>query len=187
MKPNFIILIVVILAAMGSAFYFQSKSPSKVINYAPIDTEVPKYERQIIADFTITRHSDQRVLNMPDDARGKVVLLNFWASWCGPCVTEFPLLVSIAEKYPEQLIFLGLSSDMSVGAMENFFKKIGYEPKANEWMVHDAQGSITNGVFQTFMLPETLLIDQKGYMVKKYVGLDWLEEDMIQDIENLLK
>ena len=54
-------------------------------------------------------------------------------------------------------------------------------------MVHDAQGSITNGVFQTFMLPETLLIDQKGYMVKKYVGLDWLEEDMIQDIENLLK
>ena len=187
MKPNFIILIVVVLAAIGSAFFIQKQSPSPMVHYAPIDTEVPKFERQLAPQFTFVRHSDDQVLTFPDDARGKVVLLNFWASWCGPCITEFPILIDVAAKFPEELIFLGVSSDLTPEAMNNFFRKINYVARPNEWMAHDKGGNVTNGLFQTFMLPETLLINQKGEIVKKYVGVDWEEADMVKDIENLLK
>ena len=102
-------------------------------------------------------------------------------------MAEFPLLIDIAERFSDDLIFLGLSSDMNVTAIDRFFKKISYVPQPNEWIAHDAMGSVTSGRFKVFMLPETMLIDQEGLLIRKYVGFDWSEDEMVADIENLLQ
>lgn len=187
MKPNFIVLIVVIISAVLGAYYFQNKTPVNAkVNYAPIDTSVPEYKHQKTPEFEVTLINSDKTVKIPTDVAGKVVLLNFWASWCAPCVAEFPILVEVAETFKDDLIFLGLSSDMSVNAINMFFDKLKYAPSENEWMVHDNQGKITNKIFQTYMLPETILIDQQGQIIRKYVGVDWTKEEMIEDIRQLI-
>ena len=187
MRPNFIILGVVILAAIGSAYYFQNASPQKMINYAPVESEVPKHKQQLTPQFTIKRFGDElRTLSVPRDTAGKVVVLNFWASWCAPCVAEFPLLMEISDIYADDLIFIGLSSDLTEAAIDKFFNNIDYSPAEHEWIAFDEGGNITRNIFQSLMLPETLLIDQDGYIVKKFVGADWTKEEMIADIDTLL-
>jgi thiol-disulfide isomerase/thioredoxin len=187
MRPNFIILMIIVTLGLGSAYYLRNTAPSQKIHYGPIDTEIPEFKRQRLASFSIRRLSDQKLMHMPDDSEGKILLLNFWASWCAPCVAEFPLLIDIAERYADDLILMGLSSDMNLTAIDRFFKKISYTPRPNEWMAHDAMGTVTSGRFQVYMLPETLLVDQKGDLIRKYVGFDWSEDEMIADIEKLLQ
>jgi|TARA_R110000868_G_scaffold341472_1_gene602327 thiol-disulfide isomerase/thioredoxin len=187
MRPNFIILGVIILAAIGSAYYFQNTTPQKMINYAPVESEVPKHQQQQTPMFSVKRFGDEtRTLLVPRDTEGKVVLLNFWASWCAPCVAEFPLLLEISNIYADHLVFLGLSSDLNEAAIDNFFKNINYSAAENEWIVFDEGGNVTRNLFQSFMLPETLLIDQEGYIVKKFVGAQWTKEEMTRDIDALL-
>jgi len=187
MRPNFIILSVIILAAIGSAYYFQNASPQKMINYAPVESEVPKHKQQVVPYLTITRFADEaRTLTLPRDTEGKVVILNFWASWCAPCVAEFPLLLEISDIYADDLIFIGLSSDLTKAAIDKFFNNIDYSPAEQEWISFDEGGNITRNIFQSLMLPETLLIDQDGYIVKKFVGADWTKEEMTAAIDVLL-
>jgi thiol-disulfide isomerase/thioredoxin len=187
MRANFIILGVIIFAAIGSAYYFQNTSPQKMVNYAPVESDVPKHKQQLAPLFSVKRFGDEEsTLLVPRDTEEKVVLLNFWASWCAPCVAEFPLLLEISNLYADDLIFLGLSSDLTEAAIDTFFKNIDYSAADNEWIVFDEGGNITRNMFQTMMLPETLLIDQNGYIVKKFVGAQWTKEDMIADIDALL-
>lgn len=187
MKPNALILVAVIVLAIAAAFVFQTISPVPQIHYAPKPTEGKNITGEDIPAFSIVRYGDDKLIKIPEDTKGKVVLLNFWASWCAPCVAEFPILISIAEEYRDNLVFLGVSSDIDVVSMEKFFKRIQFEPEQNEWMAHDARSKITSGLFQTYMLPETLLINQDGQLIKKYVGLDWTKEDMLADIAKLLE
>ena len=74
----------------------------------PITVELLK-EPQPIVDFTLTALDGRRLSSA--DWRGKVVVLNFWATWCGPCRAEIPDLVALQNKYGEQLVVVGISED----------------------------------------------------------------------------
>lgn len=117
------------------------------------------------------------------DFRGKIVVLNFWASWCVPCVREFPHFLKLAAEYPDKIVFLGLSSDHDRAAMERFLNRLWRDHPAemaldNVILALDDKASVTRGLFQTFRLPETILIDADGVMRKKIVGADWDYADL---------
>lgn len=103
----------------------------------------------------------------PADARGKVVLLNFWATWCGPCRAEIPDLVELQAKYKEQLQVIGLVvDDDDLDAIQKFIRvfRINYPVAITSDDVRIQYGGIA-------ALPTSFLLDSQGRVVQKHVGL----------------
>lgn len=126
-----------------------------------------------------------------DDFKGKIIVLNFWATWCPPCIKEFPLLLEIAETYKEDLDFIALSSDFQDDALDRFVTAMKNEhpgafEHSNVIIAKDENQHITQKIFQTFKLPETIIIDQDQQMVTKLVGANWTIEDMNEILSPLL-
>jgi cytochrome c biogenesis protein CcmG/thiol:disulfide interchange protein DsbE len=116
-----------------------------------------------------------------ESLRGKPVVLNFWASWCQPCVMEHPVLIEAAQKYAGRVAFVGVvPSEDTSEAVERFTRRFG------KWgpVYHDADGkvSIAYGVFK---LPETYFVSGEGKIVSKVAGpLD--EQSLAANLEAVL-
>lgn len=104
--------------------------------------------------------------------RGKVVLVNFWATWCPPCLAEIPALVALQEKYRDELLIVGISEDQ---ASVDFVKAFATERHINYPLVMS-----TPDIQQLFpgvaALPTTFVLDPEGRMVKKHIGMLHAEE-----------
>jgi thiol-disulfide isomerase/thioredoxin len=101
------------------------------------------------------------------DLKGKVVLVNFWATWCGPCRAEIPDLVALQDKYRDHLVIVGISEDE--GSVDTV-KRFAAEQKMNYPIV--MSNAEIRKVFPGVMaLPTTFVIDREGKMVQKHVGL----------------
>jgi cytochrome c biogenesis protein CcmG/thiol:disulfide interchange protein DsbE len=108
--------------------------------------------------------------------KGKTVILNFWASWCPPCVKEFPALIAMAKKHPDTVL-LALSADIDDKAIENFLARQHLETAANIIVARDSE-NIAQKLFGTFQLPETFVIDHNWKIREKFIGADWQAVDM---------
>ncbi len=114
------------------------------------------------------------------EQRGRVVLLNFWATWCAPCREEIPSLVRLFDKYKaDRLAVVGVSLDSENPArIKAFIKKY----RMNYPVILTVPGS---RLTQQEAVPITILIDQSGVLAKKYIGA--IKEDVLEkDIKELL-
>jgi len=142
------------------------------------------HERVIAAgdtapEFSITADSG-RTVALPNFG-GKLLVLNFWASWCPPCVEETPSMSRFAADYaPKGVVVLGVSVDKDEKAYRQFLQK--FRPAfltARELKTHEDYG--------TFMYPETYIIDSHGKVVKKIAeAVDWASPDVRNYIDSLL-
>src|SRR4249920_495000 len=129
------------------------------------------HERVVVAgdaapEFTI-KADNGRTVSLPNFG-GKLLVLNFWATWCPPCVEETPSLSRFAAEYADKgVVVLAVSVDRDANAYRKFLEK--YRPAfmtAREDKVHADYG--------TFMYPETYIIDAKGKVVEKFAEeVDW--------------
>ncbi|MCI0487258.1 MAG: redoxin domain-containing protein [Blastocatellia bacterium] len=114
--------------------------------------------------FTSTAGEELSLENL----RGKIVLLDFWATWCKPCLAEMPYVKSIWEKYrDDRFIMIGVSLDENPRALESYLKKEGIT-----WpQYYDGKGwnNIVSRLYEVSGIPHTVLIDQDG--VIRAVGL----------------
>ena len=142
------------------------------------------HERVVVAgdtapEFTITADNGQKV-SLPD-FKGKLLVLNFWASWCPPCVQETPSLSQFAAAYaPKGVVVLGISVDKDEKAYRGFLQR--FKPNfltAREFQIHEDYG--------TFMYPETYIINSKGKVLHKLAEpVEWMDPRMTQLIDSLL-
>ncbi len=101
------------------------------------------------------------------DLRGKVVLVNFWATWCGPCREEIPYLASLTERYPEHLVVIGVSEDAGgVDMVEAFADQYGVN-----YPIVMSTPEIKRAFPGVFALPTSFVVDPDGQMVQTHVGL----------------
>ncbi len=116
-------------------------------------------------EFSLVSLSGDR-LNL-QDYRGKVVLLDFWATWCGPCRIEIPGFVRLQEKYGAQgLVIIGVSMDDGPQPVRQFYKEFRMNyPVA---MGSDKLGELYGGILG---LPTSFLIGRDGRIYAKHVGL----------------
>jgi thiol-disulfide isomerase/thioredoxin len=103
-----------------------------------------------------------------DDFKGKIVLLNFWATWCGPCRAEIPDLIELQNKYKDQLAILALATDEDDTALVKKFSQkagINYRVGMSSDELRRAYGGIP-------ALPTSFVIDPQGRVVQKHIGLN---------------
>lgn len=125
----------------------------------------PDYSGTKAPDFTV---SDGITSVHLADYRGKVVLLNFWATWCAPCIIETPSLLQLHHDMPK-LAIIAVSIDDDPDAYKEFI--------ANRHIdfvtVRDPSQSAPK-LFHTDMWPETYVIDRQGVIRRKFIGAqDW--------------
>jgi cytochrome c biogenesis protein CcmG/thiol:disulfide interchange protein DsbE len=114
--------------------------------------------------------------------RGQVVVLNFWATWCAPCVEEVPSLVEMQRRMKAKgITVVAVSVDVDEGAYKQFVK----DHNVNLLTVRDPAGK-SNGLYGTFKFPETYIIDRNGVMRRKFIGaVDWTEPEITDFLSKL--
>ncbi|HEY6128844.1 MAG TPA: TlpA disulfide reductase family protein [Candidatus Acidoferrum sp.] len=137
-------------------------------------------------DFALTIDGKPQHLS---DYRGKVVVLNFWASWCPPCVEEAPSLNRLQQHIaPLGGTILGVSVDEDPAAYEKFLKDyaVGF-PTWRDPAVRDNKSQIALG-YGTSLIPETYVIDRHGKIARKLVSAqEWDSPEMLAYFDAVLK
>ena len=130
-------------------------------------------------DFTV-RDSDRTVTL--SQLKGQVVVLNFWATWCPPCIEEMPSLVEMQQRMKAKgVTVLAVSVDADAGSYHQFLKEHG----VNLLSVRDGDMK-SNNLYGTFKFPETYIIDRNGVVRRKFIGaVDWMEPEVIDFLGKL--
>jgi len=118
-----------------------------------------------VPPFTVTDLDGKSISSK--DLRGKVVLVNFWATWCGPCRAEIPDLVALQDKYRDQLVILGISEDETG---EEPVRKFAAKYNIN-YTVAMATPEIRAAFPNVMALPTTYVLDRDGKLAQKNVGM----------------
>ena len=116
------------------------------------------------------------------DMKGKVVVLNFWGSWCGPCVEEMPSLVQLQQRFKDKgLTVVGISIDVDGDAYHKFLK----DYKIDFPTVRDPDQK-TSSLYGSFKWPETYIIDRNGVVRRKFIGaVEWSQPEIVDFLNKL--
>ena len=130
-------------------------------------------------DFTV-QDSDRKVTL--SGFKGQVVVLNFWATWCPPCVEEMPSLLDMQRKMKDKgITVLAVSIDDDAGAYHKFLA----DHKVDLLTVRDDQHA-SNALYGTFKFPESYVIDRNGVMRRKFIGaVDWDQPEVVEFLGKL--
>lgn len=166
-----LILSVVLFAAVGCS------------KKEPVPSEAVVKEKSPAPEVVV--NSLKNVPLKLSDLKGKVVLLNFWATWCPPCREEIPSMMKLNSAMagkPFQMVAISVDEG-GLPAIESFFKESGFSLPA--YIDPDGKATKTYGITG---VPETFIIDKNGILVKKVIGtLAWDSAESISFLEGLMK
>lgn len=115
-----------------------------------------------------------------ESTKGKVVLINFWATWCPPCIAEMPNLQKLYNDYNDKVEFLFVTSD-KYNEINKFLNKNKYTFKVYRPLNNE-------GLFDVPSIPRTFLIDKQGHIIIDESGAaNWNSEKVRNQIDALLK
>jgi cytochrome c biogenesis protein CcmG/thiol:disulfide interchange protein DsbE len=96
--------------------------------------------------------------------RGRVVLLNLWATWCAPCIEELPSLLALQRQMPDVAV-VAVSMDQDPDVYRRFL----VEHHVDVLTVRDEEQRV-NALYGTVQIPETYIIDKQGILRRKFIG-----------------
>lgn len=129
-------------------------------------------------DFTV-KDADRTV--SLHDFRGKIVLLNFWASWCAPCIEEMPSLVHLQKQMGPKVTVVAVSIDEDEAAYRKFLR----DHNVDLLTVRDPEKR-TSELYGTTGWPETFVIDPKGTIRRKFIGaVNWTSPEIVDYLNKL--
>ncbi|OGU17339.1 MAG: hypothetical protein A2X61_06815 [Ignavibacteria bacterium GWB2_35_12] len=128
---------------------------------------------------------DGKELNL-SDYKGRVVLLDFWASWCGPCQKELPFLFQLYDDNDDKnFIIIAVNIDKKLNSAQKFLDKL--TEKAHFPIVWDSK-SVIPSLYQIESMPTTIFIDKIGTIRYIHTGFNDSSKDMLRlELEELLK
>lgn len=171
------IIFVVVIAAL---IY----PPSRVwimrqITFSPSVKAVEKSEK------LDTYNWELKGLNTPDvdfnELKGKVIFVNFWATWCPPCKAELPMIQKLVDDYNQKIAFIFVSNE-NWATINQFFIKYNYN-----FPVYNAVSAPPQKFSETNSIPATYLIDKKGHILVSKIGAaDWNSEKIRNLLDELI-
>lgn len=167
--PTLVLILSAGLFVLSAAMYLRGpgsgSAPAGIADTAgPLVVELLRDPVEV-PPFAVTDF-DGRMLQSAD-WRGKVVLVNFWATWCPPCIVEIPDLIALQNKYPDRVVVVGVSEDQ---APLPLVRKFAADRQVNYPLVMSTPElrRLFPGIVA---LPTTFVLDPDGRLVKKHVGL----------------
>lgn len=137
----------------------------------------PKQIGKPAPDFTVTDNGRSVRLS---SYRGKVVVLNFWATWCAPCIEELPYLNRLQHQMP-QVVVLGVD----MGEDDGVYRQFLADHQIDFLTIRDAQQQ-SNALYGTSRPPETYVIDRRGQIRRKFIGpQDWTSPEIVNYLSQL--
>ena len=113
---------------------------------------------------------------------GKVVMLDFWATWCGPCRVSMPLLENLSKEYPNDLALLAINLEEPRDLVRQYVEK----QKLRSIILLDSDGKV-GSAYRTESIPMQVLIDKNGVVRHVQIGLtDDMKEELKRQIDKLL-
>jgi len=156
-------------AAVGAAAYWSRAAPTGRAGQFPVSRPAAPIAA---SDLELPNVTGRPV--RLEDFRGRVVLLNFWATWCVPCRDEMPALETLSRELgPKGLAVVGVNFKESKGEIQEFVREHGLGFP----MLLDARGKVAEQ-YQVRALPVTFLVDRRGMVVGTILGIrDWVGPD----------
>lgn len=171
LKKNLLIIFIVFILAIIIALTLNSRTST---NAPTITTgQMAPQEINLLTPFDLPEISmtlmDGRITGFQSEDH--MILVNFWATWCPPCVVEFPEIIEFTNAHPGFELYL-VSGDMEDDDLNEFLESqpteiknlIAQNPRIH--LGHDPTGDIIRNTFQTFKLPETYIIKNAQIIAK---------------------
>jgi peroxiredoxin len=132
-------------------------------------------------DFSITADNGQTVTRT--NFGGKLLVLNFWATWCAPCIEELPSLDQFQREFANSgVVVLGVSMDKDVKLYKRFLSRVN----VSFLTARDPANKI-NAEYGTFKFPETYIIGRDGKVLMKIINsTNWVDEKMLRYVKSQL-
>jgi thiol-disulfide isomerase/thioredoxin len=133
-------------------------------------------------EFSVTTDDGRKLTR--DNFGGKLLVVNFWATWCPPCVYEMPSLGEFAKTLQSRgVVVAAVSIDEDDRAYGEFLQRL-----RPSFHTTRAGGSDLAAQFGTVRIPETYIIDRTGRVLRKYIdGRNWMDPAILSDVEALLR
>jgi len=175
-KPLVLILVIGIMVA--DVFFDQraiAQSQTEAAVQSDLDLPVGTRVGELATNFTGTTLDGETI--RLSDLRGKTVLINVFASWCGPCRLEMPHLVEASDQFEDQeVVFVGINLQENPEAVEAFRDEFNVQFP----LVLNEDGSLTNNLYTPIGLPTSWFIDQDG--VVRYVFAGAMTREVLQNV-----
>ncbi|MCM5663903.1 TlpA family protein disulfide reductase [Galbibacter mesophilus] len=165
-----------------------------VLLFTPIGTQIKVYINRVFAfSPTIEKEGDTKVLDTYqwklwsldgnafnfEETKGKVVLVNFWATWCPPCIAEMPSLQKLYNNYKNEVVFIFISNEEKE-TIKKFLNK-------NDYSFPVYHSSQSPEALEHISIPATYLIDANGnILIDEKGAADWYSEKVRQKLDELL-
>ena len=158
---------------------------------AGVESAATSWRPQTVSEDTVFERLEGGELRLADH-RGRVQLLNFWASWCPPCLKEFPLLLDLVHELDGRLVLVAISHDTERGDIADFLARLPpqYHRVLDSESVQlgwDPSLETSQRRFNVVYLPETFIIDPELVIRRKVVGTEpwWDREGMLDYLRGL--
>ena len=177
---NIVFLVIILLLIIP-----QTRQPIQVLIHKGLSVFSPSIidldDREQLTDYNWKLKSNSGELFDFNKAKGKVILINFWATWCPPCIAEMPSLEELYSAYKDkEIVFLFVSNEAQ-GVVSNFIDKNTYS-----FPVYSPISSNPK-VFNVSAIPRTFLIDKSGNIVVDKTGAaNWNSKQIREQINLLL-
>ena|SRR5579872_816684 len=132
-------------------------------------------------DFSITTDSGQTVTR--SNFGGRLLVLNFWATWCQPCIEEIPSLNQFAQAMKGQgVVVVAVSIDSNEAAYRQFLDRV----HVSFLTARDPEANISSS-YGTFQVPETYIIDSRGKVLEKVISnRNWMDPEVLNSVRSML-
>ena len=177
----------VVLLISGALYFFWCQYKSVLIQGSRPSMgmlKLKEMEQKGVPDFSVLDVDGDRI--SLSQFKDKVVIVNFWASWCDPCVDEFPSMVELISHFKGNVVLLAVSSDDSLEEIKNFLKVFEvFNPYIK--VLWDKEKVIAQR-YGTQVLPESYILGRDHQLKRKIVGVDqWYTRESIAFFEALVK
>lgn len=164
----------------GLYLYIQSQMNNpgmgEGVNFPPPDIPV---HGKVDINWTLKTASGAEV-NLEEQFKGQIVFINFWATWCPPCIAEMPTIEKLYQKYKDKIGFAMISSE-DIGMIEDFRSRNKYT-----FPVYQIEMEIPD-IFNLSIIPATFIIAPDRSIAFKHVGgADWSHEDVMNFIDRII-
>lgn len=171
LKLSFLLLAFAVFA--GAVVWDYTRAPTRQLekNIQTAATEQGASGRKTLPHFSF-KDLNGKSYNISDYTHGeKQIFINFWASWCAPCIEEFPIMIEQARKYPQDWIILAFSVDENPAEARKFIQRFAADWPQNMILAADHDKAISQGIFQTIRYPESYILSPHMTIRRKIVGM----------------